>query len=83
MGASTPTTPVEMSSKKELRRKRREAEQEAHKGGKVNPAWMFILGIALTLGLLVGGYVLLGGGSGMGEPPWPGAVWSEAHGHWH
>ena len=72
-----------MSSKKELRRKRREAEKEAAARSKVNPAWMFILGIALTLALIVGGYVLFGGGAAVGEPPWPGAVWSEAHGHWH
>ncbi len=71
-----------MSSKKELRRKRREAEKERAAGGGSNPAWMFILGIALTLALIAGGYVLFGG-SGAGEPPWPGAVWSEAHGHWH
>jgi hypothetical protein len=72
-----------MSSKKEIRRKRREAEQEQAGRSKSNPAWMFILGIALTLAVITGGFMLFGGGSGAGEPPWPGAVWSEAHGHWH
>lgn len=73
-----------MSSKKDLRRKRREKEREEKQSrGSLNPAWKFIIGIALTLALLTGGYMLLGGGGGPGEPPWPGAVWSPAHGHWH
>lgn len=72
-----------MSSKKDLRRKRREQELEEKKArGSLNPAWKFIIGIALTLALIAGGYMVLGGG-GPGEPPWPGAVWSAAHGHWH
>lgn len=71
-----------MSSKKQLRRKRREQEQEGRRS-RTNPAWIFILAIALSLAVLVGGYVLFSDRSGLGDPPWPGAVWSDDHGHWH
>lgn len=73
-----------MSSKKDLRRKRREQEQEQKQARrKLNPALMFIVGITLTLGLVVGAYLMFGERGGSGDPPWPGAVWSSAHGHWH
>ncbi len=49
----------------------------------MNPATFFILLIALILLLLVGGALLFGESGAAGEPPWPGAVWSEQHGHWH
>lgn len=71
-----------MSSKKSLRRKRREAEQ-GRSHSERNPVTLFILVIATALFLLVGGAMLFGGGSSPGDPPWPGAVWSSSHGHWH
>jgi hypothetical protein len=71
-----------MSSKKQLRRKRQKEEEERPRG-KVNPAVLFIVGIATVVLALVAGVALFGGASGPGEPPWPGAVWSPAHDHWH
>jgi len=71
-----------MSSKKQLRRKRQK-EKEERPRGKVNPAVLFIVGIAAVVLALVVGVALFGGESGPGEPPWPGAVWSPAHNHWH
>lgn len=70
-----------MSSKKQLRRKRQK-EQEEGPRNKTNPAVLFILGIGAVVLLMVVG-VYLFGDAGPGDPPWPGAVWSSAHGHWH
>lgn len=73
-----------MSSKKAHRQQRREAERartEARRG--MNPALAFALVIAAAIGLTLGGVMLFGDRSGPGDPPWPGAVWSPAHGHWH
>jgi hypothetical protein len=73
-----------MSSKKELRRKRRaEARELEREHRKANPALLMVLGIVLAVVLTVGGVWLFGDRGGPGEPPWPGAVWSPAHGHWH
>lgn len=72
-----------MSSKKEIRRKQREREQEKRERGGRNPALLFALGIAGAILITVGAVVLLGGSGGPGDPPWPGAVWSAAHDHWH
>lgn len=72
-----------MSSKKKLRRRQRTAQKEQARQGKANPAWLFILGIVLVIGLTLGGVAIFGDRSGPGDPPWPGAVWSPAHGHWH
>lgn len=69
-----------MSSKKARRRKRQEQRQRPRKR---NPATLFILGIALALLLLAVGALVFGNRSGAGDPPWPGAVWSAEHGHWH
>ena len=71
-----------MSSKKQLR-KRRQEEEKASPRSKVNPAVLFIAGIAVVVLGLVVGVAVSGGESGPGEPPFPGAVWSPAHGHWH
>ena len=49
----------------------------------MNPALAFALVIAAVIGLTLGGVMLFGDRSGPGDPPWPGAVWSPAHGHWH
>ncbi len=73
----------EMSSKKARRRNRQKVEEEERRRRKLNPATVFLLGIAavvLLTALVAWG---LGGPSGPGEPPWPGAVWSASHGHWH
>lgn len=44
---------------------------------------VFIVGIVAAVLLTVVGAMVLGNRSDRGDPPWPGAVWSEAHGHWH
>jgi len=71
-----------MSSKKAQRKKRREEAKTEEKKG-VNPALLFILAIGLAVVATLGISMLLGGSSAQGDPPWPGAVWSEPHGHWH
>lgn len=71
-----------MSSKKARRKKRKEeAKSEGKKG--MNPALLFILVIGVAMVATVGISMALGGSSAPGDPPWPGAVWSSAHGHWH
>jgi hypothetical protein len=72
-----------MSSKKALRRKRREEERQESRKKGINPALLFILGIGLAVLGTVAFTVLFGDSSAPGPPPTPGAVWSEAHGHWH
>lgn len=71
-----------MSSKKARRRKRKQQEQERG-GRKLNPATVFILSIAIAILLTVGSVIAFTDRSGPGQPPWPGAVWSPDHGHWH
>ena len=68
-----------MSSKKARRRKLEEQAQDASRT-RLSPVTLFILGIGLALLLTVVGSVILGD---RGEPPFPGAVWSAQHGHWH
>lgn len=68
-----------MSSKKARRRKLEEQTQDRSRKG-VSPATLFILGIGLAVVLTVVGAMILGDGD---EPPFPGAVWSAQHGHWH
>lgn len=72
-----------MSSKKQVRKKRREREQEERERTGRNPAVLFVLGITAAIALTLGAFVLFGGSSGPGDPPFPGAVWSAAHDHWH
>ena len=70
-----------MSSKKQLRRARRERAAQEKTHGKWNPVTLFIVSIAaLVLVLGVASFFL---GEDHGPPPWPGAVWSSLHGHWH
>ena len=71
-----------MSSKKARRRQRREKEKEERRSG-LSPVTLFMLGIAAALLIVFAVGVVFGGGSDPGDPPRPGAVWSEAHGHWH
>ena len=71
-----------MSSKKARRKKRREREREERKKG-MNPALLFILAIGAAVLVTAAVSVTFGGSSAPGDPPRPGAVWSEAHGHWH
>ena len=71
-----------MSSKKALRKKQREkAKADSRKG--VNPALLFVVGVGFALLVTVAVSMMWGESSAPGDPPWPGAVWSDAHGHWH
>ncbi len=71
-----------MSSKKARRRKQKEQRQDERKR-RVNPATLFIVGIGLAVILTVAAAALFTDGSAPEDPPWPGATWSAAHGHWH
>lgn len=71
-----------MSSKKALRRQRAEKKRAERKKG-LNPATLFILVIGILLALIVVSVYVFGEAGGPGDPPWPGAVWSPSHGHWH
>jgi hypothetical protein len=73
-----------MSSKKARRKQRQEQEQKQEgRRGKLNPVTLFMLGIGAAVVIAVLSAVVFGDGSDRGEPPWPGAVWSAPHGHWH
>jgi len=73
-----------MSSKKARRKARQEREQEeTRRAGRLSPTTLFMLGIGLALVAIYVGALVLGDRSGRGEPPYPGAIWSEPHGHWH
>ena len=69
-----------MSTKKQLRRERQKKKQEEVAKTRKSPVWIFILSIAAIL-VAIGVYGSFFGESR--EPPWPGATWSAAHGHWH
>ena len=71
-----------MSSKKARRRERQEQNQDGGRR-KLRPVTLFILSIGLAVLVTVVVAVVLGGRSAPGGSPWPGAVWSAAHGHWH
>jgi cell division protein FtsN len=71
-----------MSSKKARRKQRREKQEAAQSSGR-NPATLFMLGIAAVVVLTVVGALVFGVNSAPEDPPWPGAVWSADHGHWH
>jgi len=72
-----------MSSKKARRKAQREKESQEARQGRFSPVTLFIVGIGLAVVVTIVGAYLLGVGSGPGEPPFPGAVWSPSHGHWH
>ena len=68
-----------MSSKKQLRRERQQKKEGTTKP-RLSPVSIFLLSIAALLIVVV----VIGSLTGENrEPPWPGAMWSEAHGHWH
>jgi hypothetical protein len=70
-----------MSSKKQLRKKRQEqraAERQRNRG--VSPATLFIV-VTVAIVVILGIVAALRGPDP--RAPWSGAVWSEAHGHWH
>jgi hypothetical protein len=71
-----------MSSKKARRRDRREHSKEEGRGG-LSPVTLFILGIGVALVITAAVTMVFTDRSDRGERPHPGAVWSEAHGHWH
>ena len=73
---------AEMSSKKARRRERREQNQVAARG-RLSPATLFILSVGFAMLVTVLVAVVLTDRPDRGEPPFPGAVWSNAHGHWH
>ena len=70
-----------MSSKKQLRRARQEKEKVEKARSKFNPSTVFLVSVVMAV-LLLGGvaYVFR---ADHGEPPFPGAVWSNLHQHWH
>jgi hypothetical protein len=53
----------------------------AKERAKVNPTILFIASIAAVV--LVLGVVAFVFRGDTPPPPWPGAVWSDQHGHWH
>lgn len=70
-----------MSTKKQMRRERAEQGRKLQEERRRSPVALFLWSIAAVLILAgVAGFLMRGD---HGEPPWPGAVWSEAHGHWH
>lgn len=70
-----------MSSKKQLRRVRREHTEEVKQHSKYNPATLFM--VAVVGAVIVLGVFAFFFRSEADAPPWPGAVWSPEHGHWH
>lgn len=73
-----------MSSKKARRQERQQQKQdEDRRRSGLSPVTIFMIGIGVAVLLTVVGAFVLGDRSGRGEPPWPGAVWSAAHDHWH
>jgi hypothetical protein len=72
-----------MSSKKARRKGRREKENEERRSSGLSPVTLFMLAIGMALLLAVGIAMVFRVNSGPGDPPRPGAVWSEEHGHWH
>ena len=72
-----------MSSKKARRKRRHENENKQRRRSGLSPVTLFMLAIGTALLLAVGIAMVFGVNSGPGDPPRPGAVWSEAHGHWH
>lgn len=73
-----------MSSKKARRRARQQQElEEAGRGSRLSPVTLFILSIGAAVLLTVAAAIVFTDRSDRGEPPWPGAVWSSPHDHWH
>jgi hypothetical protein len=70
-----------MSSKKQIRRQQRERSEEVKKRSRLNPATLFIFGVVAAV--LVMGVFAFFFQSDANRPPWPGAVWSPQHNHWH
>jgi hypothetical protein len=71
-----------MSSKKARRKERQQREQESRES-QANPVRLFMLAIGVAVLLTIVAAIFFVDRSDRGEPPWPGAIWSPAHGHWH
>jgi hypothetical protein len=71
-----------MSSKKSVRKQKKEAAQ-ARSAAKGDSSRRLLVYVGLALALVVVAAFFLRGSNAPGDPPWPGAVWSQAHGHWH
>jgi len=81
---SDPFPVARMSSKKARRKKRQQQEEDRDRSRRsLGPVTLFLLGIGVAVLLTAVASVVLVDRSGRGDPPWPGAVWSAAHGHWH
>jgi hypothetical protein len=73
-----------VSSKKARRRERQQREQEERgRRATLSPVALFILGIGAAVLVTIVAAFFLVDRADRGDPPWPGAVWSEPHGHWH
>lgn len=72
-----------MSSKKARRKQRREKQEQEGRQGKRSPVTLFIVGLGVAVLLTIAASLVFVDRSDRGDPPWEGAVWSEAHGHWH
>jgi hypothetical protein len=68
-----------MSTKKQLQRERQ--RQKGTTKARLSPVSIFVLSIVALL--LVVGVIGSLVGSDLPPPPWPGAIWSETHGHYH
>jgi hypothetical protein len=69
-----------MSTKKQQRREQREQKNKSEAERKANPVPIIVLSmVAAVIVIGLAGFLLRDNR----EPPWEGATWSEAHGHWH
>jgi hypothetical protein len=70
-----------LSTKKQLRQARREQTEHHKQERKTNPATVFI--VLVVVGVVGMGVFAFFFSDPSNDPPFPGAVWSPEHGHWH